>query len=207
MKRLHLLLPALLLTSASVMAQEQFSYTWIEADFVNMEIDGYDSDDSISSNFNDGNGWGLSASYGFAPNWFIFTGYSSVQADVDFVNNQGQSFNSDTDINRFDLGFGYYMRMNEQADWVFSAAYINIDADDSGRDADDGFFLDAALRAQLLDRLEGSVGVRYTDIEDVDNLSLIGNVLFEITPEVGFNLGADIGDDLTMWVAGVRVNF
>ena len=220
MKRIHLLFPALLLTSASAMAQEHFSYTWIEADFVNMEIDGYDNDGSFSSEFNDGNGWGLSASYSFAPNWFVFSNFSSVQSDVDFVDNTGQRFSSDTDIDRFDLGVGYYIRMNDRSDWVFSLAYTDIDVDDFDfggssnssfndlrDDESDGFFADAGIRAQLLDRLEGSVGLRYTSIEEVDNFSLIGNALFEFTPMVGFNLGADIGDDLTTWVAGVRVNF
>jgi len=220
MKKLSLVLPALLFTSVSVMAGESLSYTSIEADYVNMDIDGYDDHSNFLRDLNDGGGWGLSGMFEFSPNWFVFANYSSVQADADFVDNVNQSFNADTDIKRFDFGAGYYLPLNEQADWVFRVAYSDIDVgnfdfggssssslSDLGDDTSDGFFVDASLRGQMVEWLEGSVGARYTNIEKVDNFSLIGNVLFEISPEVGFNVGAEIGDELTTYLAGVRVSF
>jgi hypothetical protein len=104
---------------------------------------------------------------------------------------------------------------------VLSGAYTDIDYnnfgiggsadeddfDDLNEDPSDGFFLDARFRAQLTQAIEGSIGARYTEIEEADGLSLVGNVLFELTPNWGVNLQLDAGDELITYGAGIRYSF
>lgn len=217
MKKYNFIFPALMLAPIGALANNDLSYTSIEVDYVNMDIDGYDNDTHLLEDLDDGNGWGIRGSVGFANNWFAFLNYSSTESDAEFVDDFNQFVDSNTDIDRFNLGLGYHMPLNQRTDLVFSAAYVDIDIggfDFGGTDDDslsdlkddnsDGFFVDGLLRSQLTQWLEGSIGGRYTDIEQVDNFSLIGNLLFEISPSIGINLGLDAGDELTTWVVGAR---
>lgn len=141
-------------------------------------------------------------------------------ADVTFVSNGGFQRTGE-DVKRFDIGLGWAMPLNlqmfQQSDFVASAAYSDIDYGDfdfgaSGDsslgdlddDSSDGYFIDARLRAQLVEWAEASAGARYTDLEDAEDLSLIGNVLFEINQNLGINLEVNAGDDLSEYCVGVR---
>ncbi len=220
MNKLHLLLPALLVSSISTMANEHLSYTWIELDYVNLDIDGYDNDRNIIEDLNDGNGWGVHGSFGFTNNWFVFSKYSSTKSDVAFIDEFDQIFNSDTDIDRFDLGVGFHMPVADNSDIVLRAAYVDVDVGnfnfgETGNDSfgdlkddnSDGYLADISFRSQVNKAIEGSVGLRYTEIEKVDNVGLVGNLLFEISSNFGVNLGIDVGDELTTWVLGGRYSF
>lgn len=225
MKKTYFLFTAMMSTSLSfnALAEGDLAYTSIELNYVNMDIDGFDNRRNYHKKYDDGDGWGLGGSFGFAENWFVFANYSSTESDVDFVDDRDQFYSSDTDIERVDLGFGFHMPINSQTDHtdlVFRGAYVDIDVDgfkfgqtsssslsNLRDDSSDGFLADASVRSQLNSWLEGSVGLRYTDIEQVDNFSLIGNLLFEISPQIGFNLGVDAGDELRTWLAGARLSF
>src|SRR5690606_12101761 len=127
---------------------------------------------------------------------------------------------ADTDITKLDLGLGYHMPVGDATDLVLRGAYTDADRDrfrlggsgdasldDLNDDSSDGYFVDAAIRTQLTSWLEGSLGARYFDIEENDGLGVIGNLLFEVAPGFGINLGFDAGDELATWVAGVRFSF
>jgi hypothetical protein len=60
---------------------------------------------------------------------------------------------------------------------------------------------------QLATWLEAGVGAKYTDIEDADDISFVGNLLFELNPAWGINVSADIGDEFTTYLAGLRFSF
>jgi hypothetical protein len=115
---------------------------------------------------------------------------------------------------------GFHAPLSGATDIVVSGGYADIDydefnlgasssisLDDLDDDPSDGFLADVKLRSQLTPMLEGAIGARYTDIEDADGLSLIGNLMFEINQTWGLNLSVDAGDDLVTWAAGVRASF
>ncbi|MGQ9426200.1 outer membrane beta-barrel protein [Gilvimarinus sp. F26214L] len=209
----------------SGMAIEDLSDTWVEVDWVNLDIDEYGDDDFID--LDDGDGIALRGSYGFdtAPvefidSWFLFVNYIETESDATFVDDFGLLQPADTDVIKFDLGAGFNMPLNDMSQIVVRIAYSDIDIDDFnigasdttsisdlGDDSSDGFYLDGSWRAQISQNVEVSAGLRYTDIEETDQFSVIGNALFEITENWGVNVSADVGDELTTIGIGARYSF
>lgn len=209
--------------------------TWVEVDYLNLDIDGFDDDEGGVDKFDDGSGYAIRGSYEFHTNMFVDLSYSSTDADAEFTSGSGDggndgssvTYSSDEDVKRLDIGLGYALPLTIQSgaatDLVMRVGYVDVDygefdvgADEQGdedlearidalnEDESDGFTLDASVRSQLLSRLEGSVGLRYTDIERADNVSLIGNVMFEAAPGIGINFGFDAGDEIGTYLLGVR---
>ena len=49
--------------------------------------------------------------------------------------------------------------------------------------------------------------MRYTDLDYGDNTSFFGNLLFEVSDNIGINLGGDFGGDLSTYSLGLRYSF
>lgn len=205
-------------------AADGLSYTWFEADYINLDIDDFNDDDSLIEDFDDGNGWGLSASFAFTPMFFAFAGYSETDSDVSYSSNGTDFFSSSQDVARLDLGLGMNIPLDiallQQPDLVLRAAYVDIDVgnldiggssdpdiDDLNDDGSDGWYTDAALRSQVTPWLEARAGLRYTDLEDSEEFSVIASLLFEINQNWGVNLAIDAGDDIGTYVVGLRYSF
>jgi hypothetical protein len=206
--------------SMSANAAEGLSYSYVELDYITLNIDEVGDSGTVLDDLDNGGGWGVQGSFELSPNWFAFGQYSVTDADANFVNDQNQFFRSNTDINRLEVGAGFHNPVNATTDMVLRAAYTDIDSDgfnfggsgnssfdDLNEDGSDGFFIDAALRSQLMASVEGSLGVRYTDLEQFDNLSLIGNLMYEFSPSLGVNLGLEAGDSISHVLLGLRLNF
>lgn len=216
---------SLLMLPAVSTAAEKLGYTWIEADYVNLDIDDLDDDEGIIEDFDDGDGWAARGSFAFTENFFTFASFSDTDSDATFFDNDNFLITANTDIERLNLGIGFNWMLGSseetQADLVTRIAYTDIDYGDFGLggspsddslgdlddDSSDGYYADALLRAQILSWLEGGVGLRYTDIEDIDNVSVIGEALFELTPSWGISLEADVGDELSTYLLGLRYTF
>jgi hypothetical protein len=218
------------LTGLAADANDELSYRYVEVDYINLDIDQEDENLNIFKNdFDNGGGYGLSASFPINESLFIFGDYSDTEADFTFSDDTGLVFPSDTDIKRFNVGLGFVMPMNDTSDIVLSGAYSDLDYgdfdlvgaedelgdldelddafDDLNEDPSDGYFVDAKFRSQFAPAWEGALGLRYTDIEDADGFSVIGNVMYEFNPNWGVNLYLDAGDELVTWGAGVRFIF
>ncbi len=220
MKLYQSVLAGVLLLPAGAMAQEGLSYTWLELNYVNLDIDQVGDSGNFVDDFDNGGGFGVQGSLALSEDFFLFANYSDTESDVSFTNDAGFLIPGETDIRKVDLGLGFHTAIATNTDVVFTAAYTDSDRDkfrfgatndtsldDLKGDGSDGFFVDASVRSQLTPWLEGSLGARYTDIEDVDGVSVVGNLLFELSPSLGINLGVDAGDELSTWVAGVRFTF
>lgn len=206
--------------SFSASAAQELSYSYLELDYINLDIDEVGDSGDALDDLDNGDGWGVRGSYAFPSNWFAFANYSVTQADTSFTDDLNQSFNSDTDINRLDIGAGYHTPLNTRTDLVFRLAYTDYDADgfdfggsnstsidDLKDDSSDGYFIDVGLRSQLGDNLEGSVGTRYTDLENNDDFGIIGNLMYEFSPALGLNVGMEAGDSITQILIGLRYSF
>ena len=106
----------------------------------------------------------------------------------------------DVDLGGFSLG-------RDKSDDLNSGDDIQNAFDDLNEDDSDGYLLDLGGRAQLTSWLEFGAGVRYTDLDYGDNTSLFGNLLFELSDNLGVNLGGDIGDELSTYSLGLRYSF
>lgn len=204
-------------------ANDELSYTWLEADWMNLDIDAFDDDESVIEDFDDGDGWQVQGSFAFTPNFFGFASFSSTDADAAFRNQDNFLITESQDVERFDVGLGVNFPVEVWArptDIVARAAYVDVDYGDfdfgaSGDsdlgdlddDSSDGWTADLRLRSQPWEKVEASVGVGYIDIEEADNFSALGGVLIELTPNWGVNLEANVGDDVSTYLAGVRYSF
>lgn len=206
--------------SISANAAEDLSYSYLELDYINLNIDEVGDSGSVLDDLDNGGGWGARGSFALAPNWFLFGSYSVTDADANFIDDTNQLFSSNTDINRLEVGAGYHSSINSMSDLVLRVAYTDIDSDgfnfggtasasfhDLDDDNSDGFFVDASLRSQLMDTLEGSLGVRYTDLEQFDNISVIGNLMYELSPSMGLNFGLEAGDNISHFLIGLRFSY
>lgn len=222
--RLKLFLAALLSVPAVTMAAEGLGYTSVEVDYINLSIDPYDEEGTLLEDFDDGNGVAIRASFGVSGGIFVFGGYSVVDSEASFIDSDVVLLTSNRDVKRLDLGAGFSLPLGQnqstRTDFVGRFAYTDVDfgdfdfggsddfgLDDLNEDSSDGFFVDALLRSQITDVLEVSGGARYTEIEDADTLAFIGNVMYEFTPNWGINLEADVGDDISQVMLGVRYTF
>jgi hypothetical protein len=219
-----LLFAGLLVLPGLAIGAGDLSYTNLEVDYINLSIDPFDEEGTLLEDFDDGNGGAVRGSFAFTPNIYGFGGYSIVDSEGEFVNNGTVLITSDRDVKRFEIGGGFNMpvfqTMATQTDFIGRFAYADIDfgdfdfgggddegLDDLNDDTSDGFYVDGALRSQLTSWLEMSGGLRYTEIEESDTVSFIGNAMFELTPAWGLNLEVDLGDDISQVFVGARYSF
>lgn len=204
--------------AGSAVATEDLSYTYLQLDYIVRDIDVFDDDEDFIEDFDDGNGLALRGSFEVTDNFFVFGEYSEVESDVEYASDNVFPIPADQDVTQLMAGIGTGIEIAQRTDFVGRLGYTDIDygdfdiggttddfdLSDLGDDSSDGFFVDAGVRSQLHDRLDGSIGVRYVDIEDVDNTSLIGNLKFELTDAWSINLMVDAGDELSTYALGAR---
>jgi len=231
MKQYPVILAALAVTAlpfatagAQTPADGELSYTFLEVDYINLDVDVVDDGEGGLEDIDDGEGYGFRGSFAFTPNFFGFADYSITDADATFVDEDQVLLTSSQDVKRLNVGLGVNFGIDPpvigDSDLVVRAAYSDIDfddfnfggtddgdLDDLNEDSSDGYFIDAALRSQLVHWAEASLGVRYTDIESSEEFSVIGNVLLELTQQWGLNLEIDASDDLGFYYIGVRYSF
>lgn len=205
-------------------AAEGLDYTYLQLEAVGRDVDSFDQDEGIIEDFDDGGGWALRGSWAFVPRYFVFGNYSNTESDVSYFGQETLPLPADTDIKRFDVGFGTNREINERVDFVGRIAYTDIDygdfdiggsgdlinggldnlTDELRADESDGYFADAGVRSQLTPNIEGTIGLRYTSVESIDSTSVIGSLLFELTETWGIDLNVDAGDDISTYSLGVR---
>jgi outer membrane receptor protein involved in Fe transport len=205
-------------------AAEGLDYTYLQLEALGRDIDAFDEQEGVIEDLDDGGGWGLHGSYAFLPRFFVFGDYSDTESDVDFAGESVVPLPMDTDITRLDVGVGMNHELNDRVDFIGRVAYTDIDYGDFDlgaggdllnggldnlrdqlRDDDsDGYFADAGVRSQLTENLEGTIGLRYTDVQNIDSTTVIGSLLFELSDNWGLDLGVDVGDELSSYRLGVR---
>ena len=201
-------------------AAKSLNYSYIEIDYLNLDVDEPNESNVFDTNFDNGGGFGIDASCKFNGNFFVYGSYSETEADFNFRDHTNAFVPGYTYVLFFNLGVGYILSMSERSDIVLRAGYADIkfndfdsgttndpDVNDFRDDPSDGYTLDAKLRSQLTDNIETSIGLRYLDIEDIGGISLIANVMYEFNQNCGLNVNLDAGDELMVWRLGVRYSF
>lgn len=202
------------------MAADDLSYTYLEADYINLDIDDVGDDGNVIDDFDNGDGFAVRGSLGLGNNWFLFASYAETDADVSFIDDLDMLQPGDAEVKKFELGLGTALPLNDLSDLVLRFAYLDTDVgefnfggssdsslDDLNDDNSDGYAADVSWRSQVAPSIEVSLGGRYTDMENVDGLSFLGGVLFEVSPVFGISLQVDAGDELSTYSAGARFSF
>lgn len=116
-------------------AAEGFSYNLVEASYIDAEH-GVD-------------GLGVGGAVEFTSNVFGFGSYSLLDAGP-------------ADVSNLTLGLGLNYAVNSNLDLVGGLSLERVDVDGGGDKT--GFGIGAGIRGRVLDRLELTAGVKYTDL-------------------------------------------
>lgn len=222
-------LASLAFLSATSFAANDLSYNYVELDYIVRDIDLYEDDDEFENFFDDrddGDGYQLEGSFSFMERFFVFGNYSNAEAEFTFTTDEGVEVPQGADVKVMNLGLGYFTPIAYNTDFVARVAYRDIDyggfnlgenptdIDDFGdidealedlrEDSSAGAAIDVGVRSQVADWVEAGGGLRYTNLDTGDDFSLFGNVLFEITPNMGVNVAVDLGDMMTVYRLGFR---
>jgi hypothetical protein len=187
MKLARAVIGGLALAAAPLAAMaEGMSYSYVEADYVDVDIDDAPS----------GDGFGVRGSVSFADNGFAFAEY--VDASVDVV-----------DIENISVGVGGHYPLASNLDAVGRVGYTEFDLSVPGFGSlsDDGYLLSLGLRGQM-SQFEAEGNVIYTDLSDGGD-----ETEFEIAGRWNFTdmFSAGVayrsGDDVNIFLVGVRLSW
>ena len=171
------------------LAQDGFSYSYVELGYVNTEIDDPDID---------GDGFGLRGSLEVAPNLHVFTEYSDLE------------FDGNVDGSTFELGGGLNWALAPNVDLIGTLSYVRAELDPPGPGDldDDGFALGLGLRGRVTDQIELTGRIEYVDLDDGgDDTGFGAGVRYYFTRQLAVGLDVDLDDDATAWMIGARYDF
>ena len=186
MKLARAVIGSLLLAAAPLAAMaEGMSYSYVEADYVDVDVDNGPS----------GDGFGVRGSVGFAQNWLVFADY--VDASVDTI-----------DIENIAVGIGGHYPVASNLDAVGRIGYTEIDLSSGPFSAcNDGYLLSLGLRGQM-SQFEAEGHIVYTDLSDGGD-----ETAFEVARRWNFTemfsagIAYRMSDDANVLFAGVRLSW
>lgn len=165
-----------------------FEYTFVEAGIVNTEVD--------VGPFNvDGDGFGVNGSFALKDNIRIIGAYSDQDYDLG-INGSVLS-----------VGAGFNTSLTESMDFVADLSYVDAEVATAFGSADEnGYGIDAGVRAMAGNRIQLDAGVSYIDLDSSDTaLHVGGRYYFSDSFAVGAGLVDN--DDGLSWSIGVRAEF
>jgi len=189
-----------LVAPAAQAADATLSYTYIEAHYVDLELDAGDGLDFSA------NGGGVNGNIAFGDSGFYgLAGYDTVGETIAGI---------DIDISRVTAGVGYAFKVDERLHVISEIAYVDYELDtaDFGSGSADGYRASVGLRGLMADNIEGLAKIGYTRVEDSGIRFLDGTV-----SELGFRwhidaawsagLSTEFGDDITSYKLGLRLQW
>ena len=171
------------------MAEDGISYDYIEAAYIDTEID-----DGLDV---DGDGVGFAGSAALGDTLFLHAAYGT------------QEFDAGVDLDQWTVGIGAHTSLTDNLDIVGRVGYVNAELDTAFGDADDdGYLVGLGLRTRLSDLIELEGGVSYVDLDEAgDETSFDVDGRFYLTNNFALGAGVSLGDDITTYRVGVRLEF
>ena len=182
MKRSLIALALAALLPLSAQADDKLSYTWVEADYLN--VDG------------DADGFGLRGSLEFGDsNFYGFGGFSAVEID-----------NTSIDVDSYDIGLGYAHGLSENTALLAEISYLNSDF--SGFGDLDGYRASVGLRGSFSENFEGMIKANYTDSDDFDgDFTATVGAQYKFSQTWGVVGEIEAGDEGETYLVGLRASF
>ncbi|MEE4361585.1 MAG: outer membrane beta-barrel protein [Pseudomonadales bacterium] len=179
---------ALLGATSQATAAEGPDWTFVDFGYQYVDFDDFDEEADVLR---------LGGSYAASDLVHVFAGYRDGSIDTNF---------GDIDISEFDLGIGVNPQLSDTVDLFgrIGWATADVDFDGFGDADDDGFTVQAGVRAMVTPQWEINGGIRYVDLGDDETELGIGTVytvsdIVAITGDLGFS------NDRTTFGIGVRI--
>lgn len=199
MKRTLLAVP-LFLVSLAASAGEGISYNHVEGGYLRSDADDYAPD---------ADGWSIRGSAAVASNLHVFGDYAKTQADDYIVWIADPSVFQDVDgptQEDWRIGLGYNHELAPNVDAIARLAYRRVEHEWWG--SDDGYQLEAGIRAALAPTVEGYALVGYDNVDtrgDSGYGKLGMHVKFNDT--WGVNTDVKLSGGQSEWFIGPRISF
>ncbi len=161
----------------------ELKYSYVEADYVNLD--------------SDADGWGLRGSVNFgASDFYGLASYTKINVDTGF---------GDFDVDSYEAGFGYHHALTTKSDLIAEAVYQNVDA---GIVDIDGYRVSVGLRAALAPNFEGLIKANYIDGSDIDS-DVTGTIggQYKFDSTWGATAEVEFANGDTAYLVGVRASF
>ncbi|GAB4194542.1 MAG: hypothetical protein Tsb002_26190 [Wenzhouxiangellaceae bacterium] len=186
--KMRFLAAALLACAAQAQANDEISYSYIEADALYIFPDG-----SIDNEL----GIGLQGSVGIGSTLYLFGEYSYFEPD-------------NIDIENLTLGAGAHFSVTDRTDFLIEAAYEDFEVDTGVASGGlDGFSLATGVRSALSNRFETGFKIGYADLEQSQEFFFARvNGLYKVNNLFGINGQVEVTDDGDVTAGlGVRLSF
>lgn len=181
MKRSLIALALLAAIPFAAQADDKLSYTYLEADYVNID--------------SDADGYGVRGSFEFGDSGFYgLGGYRTVELD-----------GTNIDVDNWELGLGYAHGLSSNVDLIAEAAWNNYEV---GSFDEDGWRASVGVRGSFSDNFEGLLKANYVDGDNADG-DFTGTVglQYKFNPTWGIVGEAEFGDGGEIYTVGLRASF
>lgn len=188
MKR-SLLVGSLLAALAPGAAFAEFTYSNVEVNFIDVELDG-------PANV-DGDGFEVSGSYDMSERLFLFGEW------------QDQSFDFGIDGKSLEFGAGLKHQISPDLDFVGTLSFVDTEVEFGGFSAeDDGLALGGGIRSRLGDSFELDAHLRWVDFDESGSDTGIGVTgRYYFTDSLAVTFGTDMFDNADTLRVGFRAEF
>lgn len=174
-----------LLAFAATAGAQDFGYTYAQASYGSVSVDTGIGDI-------DGDGLGVSGSYGFHPEFYVAGEYQTADLDLG------------VELDVLELAVGWHTPLSDQLDFTAEFGFVNAEM---GTSDDDGFMIGAGLRGALTDAVELNGGIDYIDTEFLDETRLEAGFLYSLTDQMTVGAEASFWDDITVYQLNLRFDF
>jgi hypothetical protein len=192
---------AALAISGQALAEDGFSYTYLDLGYTDSELEFSDSGVDADA---DGDGFRLGGSFALTDRIHLLASYSDLDYEFDVGGLTGE-----TSADILSVGGGVNIPLKPTLDFVGTLAYTKGEIDEADFD-DDGFTLGAGLRGRVAERLELTGGIQYLegDLSDIFGDTSFGvGARYFFTNMFALVADVNVGDDTTAWMLGGRFNF
>lgn len=207
-KYYRLILAAVLTGFTSTGVAETLGYTYLSVEYSKFSS----GIDKFSQDLN-GNGLSVDLSYAVRPHIAVVAGYSAGSAEV---SSSGAGAGAaaavvDADIDSLSLGFIAHAPINDTADFILGASFINgkIDVKNTcscNKDSDGGTTT-IGVRAMSSDNLELNGFIIRSKIEEISRISVNLGAAYYVSESISIDLAYSLDSNGDLFALGVTKYF
>jgi hypothetical protein len=182
-------LAGFVLLSIGAIASDDLTYSYLQAEYVGVELDGGAK----------GDGFDFSASAEIGSAIHVFGGYGELAFDP--------FLGAEIDTATLNAGVGYHRAIGGRISLFGEVGYVDVDLDSSTGDvSDDGYSASIGIRGLVASSIELNGAISFVDLGDAgDDTAFSAGFLFNVNSTVSVGMGYTTSDDSDSLSVGVRV--